>query len=29
MIGWNDLTEEGKALASVFILIVEALLLWG
>ena len=29
MIGWNDLTDDGKALVSLLILIAEALLLWG
>ena len=26
---WNMLTDEGKVVAAVFILIVEAFLLWG
>lgn len=29
MISWKALTQEGKAAVSVFILIVEAFLLWG
>ena len=29
MIGWNDLTEDGKTFALAVALIVEAFLLWG
>lgn len=29
MIGWNDLTDEGKTAVGVVVLLVEALLLWG
>ena len=29
MIGWDDLTDEGKAIVAVVLLVLEAFLLWG
>jgi len=29
MIGWNDLTDEGKTAVFIVLIILEAFLLWG
>lgn len=29
MIGWNDLTDEGRTVVLTVVLILEAFLLWG